>query len=175
MITLKDDLNKMNSQYQDYLNEHIGNVHRTWTEILRSAVLELESDINISTIDFTIHRHDKSKRMSDEWDPYLIHFYGNPTEEDEKRFERAWLNHLHRNEHHWQYWVLRHDSGSTEALDMPFEFIMEMLCDWHSFSAKNPESTAYAWYMEHKDNFILSDNTRKVIEKYIEYLKTPLG
>lgn len=49
-----------------------------------------------------------------------------------------------------------------------------MLCDWHSFSAKEKDSTAYAWYKENGPKMILSDNTRKLIDKYINYFKQPL-
>ena len=57
---------------------------------------------------------------------------------------------------------------------MPFEYVIEMLCDWQSFSERDPESTAWNWYENNGDNMMLSDNTRKIIKKYIKYFKDPL-
>ena len=60
-------------------------------------------------------------------------------------------------------------------MDMPIIDVFEMLCDWHSFSLKNPESTAYSWYQSNKNKMILSDNTRKLVEKHIDLFKSPLS
>ena len=43
-----------------------------------------------------------------------------------------------------------------------------MLCDWHSFSYKNSESTANKWYNDNKDKMLLSDNTKKIIENILK-------
>ena len=49
-------------------------------------------------------------------------------------------------------------------MDMPFEYVCEMLCDWSSFHYVNPESTANNWYNKNKKNMILSDETRELVE-----------
>ena len=69
---------------------------------------------------------------------------------------------------------MQRDSGEQVPLDIPEKYVIEMLSDWHSFSKKNPESTAYKWYNDNKDKMILSENTIKLIEKYIDLLKEPL-
>jgi hypothetical protein len=57
----------------------------------------------------------------------------------------------------------------TVALDMPYGYIIEMLCDWWSFSfAKGNLLEIFKWYDEHRDNLILSDKTRKTVEDILE-------
>ena len=57
---------------------------------------------------------------------------------------------------------------------MPENYVIEMLCDWMSFSLKNPESTAYNWWIDNQDKMVMSEGTKKLVNKYIEYFKNPL-
>lgn len=41
---------------------------------------------------------------------------------------KAWQHHKGRNTHHWQYWLDNTDNGIVGRL-MPFEDVLEMLCD----------------------------------------------
>lgn len=41
---------------------------------------------------------------------------------------KAWQHHKGRNTHHWQYWLDNTDDGIVGRL-MPFEDVLEMLCD----------------------------------------------
>lgn len=163
-------------EYDSYLAKHIGNVQRSWFEILRPYVLEnldrFDTDLSIFDIDATIELHDESKYGPDEYWAYLGYFYPNDTNDvysDEEaqdvlqRFNYAWLHHIHHNPHHWQHWILREDEGDDILLDIPFEYICEMLCDWHSFSYDDPKNTAYNWYLANKDKIMLSYNTQAVL------------
>lgn len=169
--------NDRTSEYNDYLHDHISSVKRTWYEVLYPTLIT-DSDLTVeefTRIQNTVDDHDQSKYDNVEFLPYLHHFY--PTDEhpnDEVAFDMAWLHHQKTNPHHWQYWILIRDGGNTVPMDMPLEYVIEMLCDWHSFSSKDPESTAYKWYEDNKNKMILSDNTRKLIDKYVVYLKDPL-
>ncbi len=51
--------------------------------------------------------HDLSKFRPSEWRPYAETFYGHGGET--MAFDAAWLKHQHRNDHHWQHWILRQD------------------------------------------------------------------
>lgn len=53
-----------------------------------------------------------------------------------RAFDAAWLKHQHRNDHHWQHWVLREDSGKTKILLPPAIVVDEMLADWLGAGAK---------------------------------------
>lgn len=39
--------------------------------------------------------------------------------------------------YHWQFWILVHDNGQDEALEMPDVYRREMLADWRALSGDN--------------------------------------
>ena len=174
---IRHNCNPRIQEYYDYLDNHISCVKRSWYEMLLPAMKDsgdyLEEVLDECTD--AVEQHDDSKYEPDEFYAYLNYFYPAPGyPKDNIAFDWAWLLHQRRNPHHWQHFVLIRDSGDTYVFDMPLAAICNMLCDWHSFSSKNPDSTAYAWYQENKDNMLLSDETRKVVESLITYLKDPL-
>lgn len=94
-----------------------------------------------------------------------------------KDFDYAWLHHIHMNPHHWQYWVLHHDEPDkpVTVLDMPFHYIIEMICDWWSFSWENGNLyEIFDWYEKHKENMMLSKRTRITVETFLERMKKKL-
>lgn len=82
--------------------------------------------------------HDLSKFSRAEWSPYVDRFYGPQVtdgntvhrREVERRFNAAWLHHIHHNPHHWQHWILHEDSGKTLVLVPPNAEANEMIADW---------------------------------------------
>lgn len=166
--------NPRQDEYFEYLNQHILNVQRSWEEFLRDPFEQFFPE-NYYEACKSINLHDVSKYNEDEFVPYCNHFYpADGFENDEEAFDYAWLLHQKRNPHHWQYWVLVRDSGDLVAMDMPTHEIANMLCDWHSFSAKDPKSTAYSWYKENNHKMILSDNTIDVVKFLLDFLTEPL-
>lgn len=130
--------------------------------------------------------HDESKYNPDEYDAYDNYFYngGYSTEEGKLAFETAFLHHMHKNPHHWQYWVLIDDDKKTyknglKPIDIPNHYIMEMICDWWSFSWKEYFATEKAdslyeifkWYDAHKDHIIFTESTRKKVEGLLETIR----
>lgn len=173
LIEESKSISDLEQEYYDYLESHIAGVERSWNEILKPALLS-NLDIHdltvedLDIIDDQISRHDMSKYEDDEFEAYRKWFYPvDESEKDQRSFDLAWLLHQKRNPHHHQYWVLIRDEGELEPLDMPVNYIIEMLCDWSSFQYKTPGSTANKWYSENKDKMTLSDNTRKLVEKYL--------
>lgn len=157
----------MSLAYCNYLEEHINNVGRglLWFVENRPDILR---DLGLSVEDVHACHHDQSKYSIEEYAPYDKYFYGKEkTAEVKENFNYAWLHHIHHNPHHWQYWVLIHDDPNeqTEALAMPSIYILEMVCDWLSFSwAKGDLTEIFKWYDEHKDHMILHTETRKKID-----------
>lgn len=131
-------------------------------------------------------KHDLSKFSPDEWFPYAEFFYGeypqskdeprhgNPSPQVSMKFQSAWLKHIHRNPHHWQYWILHRDNGSTDVLFMPMDTAKEMLADWYGVSkalgAVDGWKAAYDWYQPRKDTIHLHPKTRKYVEANLKYL-----
>lgn len=77
--------------------------------------------------------HDMSKFSSIEFFNSAKYYTGDRSpidnEKDEKGYSYAWLHHRGRNPHHWEYWIDNLSSGG-EALQMPYKFVKEMICDW---------------------------------------------
>lgn len=130
--------------------------------------------------------HDLSKFCPDEWEPYKRYFYGNypefakmpvwfkseyfgPTKESVgDDFDAAWLRHIHRNRHHWQYWVLREDSGEVKCLPMPDRYRREMLADWRGAGkAQGYGDNTVEWYLKNRNKMQLHPDTRSWIEEQL--------
>lgn len=190
----------MSRQYDNYLREHGHNVYRGYLWLISNLdekeLDDILPDIKYPEMMMQMKCHDDSKNYSDEYDAYDRYFYGpgrgNP--EVRKEFNLAWLKHIHRNPHHWQHWVLVHDDGAdgdkrkVEALDMPDNYILEMICDWWAFSWKeyneevNDAEKAnkalyeiFDWYDEHEDGIMLSPATKKKVDDILDLINDKLG
>lgn len=164
----------MSRDYDNYLQEHIENVQkgfRWMQEHLPSLILD---EFDYSNI---LYHHDNSKRQQKEYSAYDAYFYGrNKSYQVVEDYKYAWLHHIHNNPHHWQYWVLINDEDGTVALDMPYNYIIEMICDWWSFSWKSGNLRGiFSWYDEHKNNMILSDETRKTVDDILNKIEQYLN
>ena len=70
-------------------------------------------------------------------------------------------------------WHIR-DEG-IYALEMPKEFVYEMICDWWSFSHKTGNLyEIFDWYKAHSKKMILHENTRKLVEEILDKIKSEL-
>ena len=161
-----------------YLREHRENVAKGF-EWIKENLPELMKPSMPYDVDVQICLdHDKSKDQQDEYDAYDRYFYGNNRSyQDVQDFNYAWLLHIHRNPHHWQYWVLINDNPKEGeiVLDMPYNYILEMICDWWAFSwAKENLREIFGWDDAHKDYMKLSDKTRKTVESILGSIKTKL-
>lgn len=165
----------MSYEYDLYLHEHVSNVQKAY-EWLRnhfgSYLLEKSSSYQ------NISEHDKSKYDEEEYDAYDVYFYSkNRSYSVVDDFNRAWLRHIHKNPHHWQHWVLVNDDQKegTVALEIPFQYVVEMVCDWWSFSWKSGNLyEIFDWYEDHKKQMILHDNTRAEVERLLSLVKDKL-
>lgn len=152
--------------YLEYLEKHIGGVKLVWGN-LKELVKPVISEETTNALDLIINDHDKSKYTSEEFNAYRQCFYPIQNEPvDISKFNIAWNHHQKCNKHHWQYWLLIEDSGKEIILEMPFEYIIEMLCDWTSCSIifNNVPSV---WYNENKDNIKFSKRTAILVEGLI--------
>ena len=163
----------MSIEYDDYLAKHRENVKKglLW-------MIEHIPEINGIVVESTFDDHDQSKDSPEEYRAYDAYFYGrNRSNRVVKDFDYAWLHHIHMNPHHWQYWVLHHDDPDkpVTVLDMPFHYIIEMICDWWSFSWENGNLyEIFDWYEKHKENMMLSKRTRITVETFLERMKKKL-
>ena len=167
----------MSYEYDRYLQQHRNNVKRGFEWLLTNLPTVLIGQPDASWQ--IIFDHDSSKNNDDEYLAYDAYFYGNNRSyEVTEEFKKAWLIHIHRNPHHWQYWVLNNDDPNEGEviLDMPYNYIIEMICDWWSFSwQKGDLGEIFNWYDEHSDYIKLSPKTRKTVEDILEQMRDRLG
>lgn len=113
--------------------------------------------------------HDWSKFTPAEFGPYRDRFFGGrggveEKDNDSTDFLRAWLHHLHRNPHHWDHWVLRH-----EPLLMPAHFIREMVADWMGAGrALTGNWDITEWYEKTASKQVMHPLTRTYVETLME-------
>lgn len=168
----------MSKQYDLYLEQHRSNVAKGFYWI-QENLPELLINIPGVSYEYQIcYSHDYSKNELDEYEAYDAYFYGgNRSYKVVQDFNYAWLNHIHRNPHHWQYWVLINDDPDEGEiiLDMPYNYIIEMICDWWAFSWNSGNlNEIFDWYEEHKDYMKLSEKTRKKVEDVLTNIKKKL-
>lgn len=123
--------------------------------------------------------HDLQKFLPSEWFPYVEMFYGpltKPGPSDflkspvrwkvQEDFDRAWLHHQKLGgKHHWQYWVLREDDGTTKVLEMPDKYRREMLADWRGAGrAIHGKDECQEWYLKSRQTRLLHPKTKAWVE-----------
>lgn len=155
----------MSKEYNQYLKDHRLAVATAYYWIQDNLPELLKGDYDYErqiTAD-----HDQSKSDSDEYNAYDAYFYGKDQSFAVKQeFNDAWLMHIHKNPHHWQYWVLNSDDPKDGeiVIEIPYNYLIEMICDWWSFSFKqNKLDEIFDWYNEHKDYMKLATNTRNLV------------
>lgn len=167
----------MSKEYNAYLQEHKANVAAAFYWIkdnlpeLLTGMYDYERQITAA--------HDQSKSDWDEYMAYDEYFYGKDQSFYTKQeFNKAWLRHIHKNPHHWQHYILVNDDPKEAEviLDMPYNFIIEMICDWWSFSFKqNKLGEIFNWYNDHKQYMKLSDATRVIVERILMEINKKLS
>ena len=188
----------MSIEYNNYIANHKAAVAKGWDWMKGNLLDDIENGIldiyqiknpdgysgrypwpviDTFEIDDLIKYHDESKYRPEEYYPYDDYFYlkkYNRSHAVVENFNKAFLLHMHENPHHWQYWVLTDDSkGDGEKLiEMPLNYIFEMICDWWSFSWMNDDlTTIFKWWDEHKDWIRLHKRSRKAVEYILGEMK----
>ena len=157
----------MSEAYDKYLYEHITNVQRAFAKLC-------EYFPEYKQFEAQIKAHDASKYSSEEYRAYDRHWYGDGKGEEE--YKRAWLHHIHANPHHWQHWVIiDEDPPKLVAVDMPVAYVIEMICDWWSFSFKSGNLyEIFNWLDLNARYILLSENTQNFVEDLLNRLEFEL-
>ena len=136
----------MSAQYDLYLQQHRANVYKGF-EWIRENLPELLVNENSAEWQ-TEFAHDASKNEPDEYQAYDAYFYGGN----------------------------RSYKVGEIILDMPCNYILEMICDWWAFSwQKGKLDEIFSWYDEHSEYMKLHPTTRKTIENILVKMKAKLG
>lgn len=110
--------------------------------------------------------HDLSKFLPSEWFPYVEYFYGDP--KSNNPFNRAWLEHQHRNNHHHQFWTLREDDGGNVLIPMDPKALLEMVCDWKGAGKAQGFPDTKAWYLKNMHKIALLPTDRVRVEELLD-------
>lgn len=170
----------MSREYDLYLKEHRENVRKGFSWIRANLPVLLEPVKDTDDLAWQIGMaHDFSKDDPEEYEAYDAYFYRrNRSFDVVQEFNYAWLKHIHNNPHHWQHWVLINDDPKEGEIimDMPYNYIIEMICDWWTFSWANGDLTGiFTWYEEHKDYMKLSPATRETVEDILDRMVKKIG
>lgn len=163
-------MNKI-EEYQNYITNHIDNVHKAFS--ICGGMLCEELNIDYNELEEQISIHDESKWEVEEFDLYRQKFHPEPGEKEVSRydFNKAWLHHIHNNPHHSEHWILYDpEEKQSYVYDMPDNYIAEMLLDWIAMSyAKG--GTAYDYYYSHKNKYTFTYETRFKVEYLLGCIK----
>jgi hypothetical protein len=132
--------------------------------------------------------HDWSKFTPQEWFPYVDYFYRRGGKDKhtadgksytagcDDAFDAAWLRHLHRNPHHYQFWVLRQDDGQIKTLPMPERYVREMIADWIGAGrAQGHGDDVEGWYAANNHKMVLHPETRERVEQLLDQRRSAGG
>lgn len=171
----------MSREYDLYLQDHRGSVKKAFKFIRDRIPSLIPEGQELALTQQICFGHDSSKYSEGEYDPYDAYdayFYGkNGSYQVIQDYEYAWLLHIHRNPHHWQYWILNHDDPdeAETIMDMPDNYILEMICDWWSFSWRSENLyEIFDWYEKNGPYMKLSRKTRKTVEFILERIRKTL-
>lgn len=168
----------MSAKYDEYIIEHKSNVTRAFDWLAKNLPEIFPNENFKSEVEWQCTaNHDKSKYEQFEYDAYDKYFYGSRSYEVVQNFNLAWLRHIHMNPHHWQHWILINDDPELgeQCLEIPLNYIIEMICDWWSFSWRSGNLyEIFDWYAKHRDNMRINETSRKNIEHILDQIHTKL-
>lgn len=164
---INENLDDYQEENKNYILEHKANVKK-FADWLKENLPELFDNVDLEAFDEIIEEHDESKFSEEEFEPYAQKWFG-----DGKKslaYEEAWKHHWINNEHHPEFWL---------GEDMPYIYILEMICDWGSFSIKsgNMKELSDFYYNKAKDDEEknLSDATKEIIEEILTKINSVLA
>lgn len=198
------ELFKQEQTYLNYVDEHVSNVMKAYVELFTKVTDQDIYDWGLETSEVRealrklkkqITLHDASKYDDEEFYGYRLHF--NPTSKESERlavdevfardandnWNNAWTHHYKHNYHHPQAWLwLDEDNGKyilreysrSEALQMPLNYVFEMICDWHAMDIKF-NTKLKDWYNSNKsltERESMHPNTKILVDKLVEWVST---
>lgn len=124
--------------------------------------------------------HDLSKFGPTEFVSSAKHFQGNRSpieaEKEEGGYSKAWLHHKGCNKHHWEYWTDFSDNGDIIANEIPYKYVVEMVCDWigagKAYSKdKWTQADPINYYNSHRQGRYFHPNTEKLLIAFQECIR----
>ena len=153
-------------EYKDYVDAHKERVEEFSTWLLSSCP-EVFEGVDVEVFKDLIKEHDESKYSEEEFEPYAQKWFGDRKKTFE--YEEAWKHHWMTNEHHPEYWL---------GEDMPLIYILEMICDWGSFSIASGDIGELSEFYYNKAKADpeknLSEATQEIIEDILSKIDSAI-
>ena len=139
--------------------------------------------------------HDLSKFGVTEFISSAKYFQGNrsPIEAEKEAigYSAAWLHHKSHNKHHWEYWTDFDDNGNVIANKMPYNYVIEMVCDYigagkaYNKEKWTQEEPLKYWHKVRKGRYFHPDTEKLALscltiiakegmQNFYSYVKCPL-
>ena len=154
-------------EYLEYVNAHKERVEKFAVWLLDNCP-ELFEGVDKDDFWDLIKEHDESKFSEEEFEPYAQKWFGDGKKTFE--YEEAWKHHWMNNEHHPEYWL---------GEDMPYIYILEMICDWGSFSIASGDMGELSDFYYNKAKADpeknLSEATQEIIEDILERIDSVIA
>jgi hypothetical protein len=164
---INEGLDKYQEEYKQYIIDHKVRVEK-FADWLLEKCPSLFDEVDPDVFWDLIKGHDESKFSEEEFEPYAQKWFGDGKKTRE--YELAWEHHWQNNEHHPEYWL---------GEDMPYIYILEMLCDWGSFSIASGDMKELSDFYFNKAKADpeknLSDATKEIIEEILSKINTVIG
>jgi hypothetical protein len=164
---INEGLDKYQEDYKQYVVDHKARVEQ-FADWLLEKCPSLFDEVDPDVFWDLIKAHDESKFSEEEFEPYAQKWFGDGKKTRE--YELAWEHHYMNNEHHPEYW---------DGEDMPYIYILEMICDWGSFSiASGDMKELYDFYYnkakaDPEKN--LSEATKEIIEDILSRIDSVIS
>ena len=164
---INEGLDDYQQEYLEYINDHKERVSQ-FSSWFQKECPDLFENIDIDVFNDLIAEHDESKYSEEEFEPYAQRWHGDKKKTPE--YERAWEHHWQNNEHHPEYWL---------GEDMPYIYILEMICDWGSFSIASGNMKELSDFYFNKaindPEKNLSDATKEIIEDILSRIDSVIA
>lgn len=128
--------------------------------------------------------HDLSKYSPTEFLQGAKYYQGTRSPNDKAReelgYSKAWMHHMGRNKHHFEYWrdYSPIHKGYMTPVKMPLNYVVEMFCDRVAaskiYQGKNyTDSSAYDYFMaaKHRRVGTINEETSDTLEELLFMLK----
>lgn len=122
--------------------------------------------------------HDNSKFGPTEFFSSVKYYQGNRSpidaEKEDKGYSIAWQHHKGHNPHHWEYWIDNLGSYSNTPIKIPYEYVVEMVCDWIGagkvYTENWTQHDTLKYYKKVRGERIIHPTTEKLILALLDAL-----
>lgn len=165
----------MSVEFDEYLEKRNKYFRKACNWIKRS-VPELLKGISEDEFTFMRDFHHDVDTIPCIYEPYDKYLFGKPKAIDKINYKKAKLQRIHMNPYNWQHWVLMDEEGGTTCLEMPHIYLLELICEWWSYSWEEDNLwSIFDYYAMNVNKIKLNKKTRAELEEMLYTLEFKLN